>query len=91
MVSGNKIKIGISVDPVKRARSLTTASGCQVTLACIWKVKDVVKLVEKQLHKAFKKTRLEGEWFDSEGITPEYLEKYMTCPFERIYTNTNIF
>lgn len=69
-------KIGISVDPAKRARTLTNSSGYGVAVVAAWLIIDAMK-EEKSLHKIFKKYRKYGEWFDKSDLTPEILEANM--------------
>lgn len=79
------MKIGISVDPVKRARQISTASGINVFLLCAWKVDKNTRKVEAHLHKRFDRHRLEGEWFKPNSISVLDVEGKMDCGFERVY------
>lgn len=56
----NTLKIGISVNPNKRLRSLQTSTGDYLTL--IFDIKGKAHL-EKELHKEFADLRLASEWF----------------------------
>lgn len=91
MLSSAKSKIGISKDPIKRARHLTTLSGEVVEVACVWKVTDAARSVEAHLHRIFKKVRLEGEWFNLSGFNYLDIEKNIYCPFERVFINEEVF
>lgn len=84
------LKIGISVDPVKRARNLTTASGITVHLVAVWKLDKNARKVEGQLHKSFSKYRLEGEWFSPGSITEDKIEAKISCNWERMLLNQSL-
>lgn len=75
-------KIGISVDPYKRARTLANASGYQIDVIAMWEMLDSYNQ-EQSLHKIFKKFRKAGEWFDKFDLTPEEIEANLTCEFKR--------
>jgi len=57
---GGAIKIGFSVDPVKRLRALQT--GYPDTLTILFMVPGN-ESTERQVHKEFEASRLKGEWF----------------------------
>jgi len=83
----NKIhKIGISVDPQKRSRALSSSSGLRVTLKAMWKVDLYARDVERSLHHSLKDFRTLGEWFDLtsiETVVP-LVESLIPCQFKRI-------
>lgn len=79
------LKIGISVDPIKRARSLSTSSGLNVDLVCFWKVNDPAISVERKLHKLYSRFSIMGEWFKEKSFTIENIEENIGCSFERVY------
>lgn len=81
------LKIGISVDPIKRARSLTTGSGVTVHLVAAWKLDKNARSVEGLLHKSFEKYRLHGEWFSPGSVTVEALERRLSCNWEKLILN----
>lgn len=56
-------KIGVSKDPLARARQISNASG-QTVKPVKWIDCDDAKSMESALHLMFKKHRKEGEWFD---------------------------
>lgn len=78
------LKIGISKDPVQRARTLTTGSGVKVFVLCAWKLDKNARMVENSLHKAFGISRLEGEWFKPGSFTPEMVEEKISCNYTRL-------
>lgn len=82
-------KIGISIDPIRRVNQLSTASGYSLNLKAYWRLKDSCSTVEAKLHKEFAGSRLEGEWFRSEDICADEIEKYLACEFERVYDAEN--
>lgn len=62
---GNPIKIGYSIDPKKRLKSLQTASPVKLKLV---KAIPGNRDTERNLHRRFKKYRIRGEWFKSEKL-----------------------
>lgn len=78
------LKIGISVNPTKRVRQLTTACGVPVTLLGVWDVELNARMVEFKMHKAFEDFRLEGEWFTKNSFTLEEFEDMIPCAREKI-------
>lgn len=80
--SNGLFKIGISIDPYKRARTLANASGYQIDVIAMWEMLDSYNQ-EQSLHKIFKKFRKAGEWFDKFDLTPEEIEDNLTCEFKR--------
>ena len=64
----NLYKIGISINCVhKRARQLSTSSGCDINLIMYCELNDIdirAKEFEERLHSQFKDKRCSGEWFD---------------------------
>lgn len=85
------LKIGISVDPIKRARQLTTGSGSTVMCLAAWEVEESARAVEATLHRVFHKYRKEGEWFAPRSFSAEDLEKKIPCQFNKVYTNDTAF
>ena len=82
--SNGLLKIGISVNPYRRIRELSTASGVPVTLLGVWDVELNVRVVEAKLHKVFKDFRLEGEWFSKNAFTIEEFEAKIPCVSSKI-------
>lgn len=80
------LKIGISKDPINRAKQLTTGSGVPVFCKAVWKVALMAKDVEQYLHKVYSPDRLEGEWFSPKAFTTEDVENEIPCDYERVYT-----
>lgn len=61
--SGGRIKLGKSVDPDARIRSLQTGSPFDLRVVCI--ASGGEGLSENVLHKCFAEERARGEWFDA--------------------------
>lgn len=59
-----KHKIGISVDPIKRAKALQSASGFVTKVLRFWDVGPVFVGEEKNVIHSLRKYRTIGEWFD---------------------------
>lgn len=75
-------KIGISINPAKRARSLMNLSGYKISILGVWELFDAYKY-EQLLHKVFKKSRVQGEWFQSD-INVSDVEVNLPCEFNRV-------
>lgn len=58
-----RVKIGISLDPIKRAQNLSTSSGYACKCVCYWELGEHAAFLEKTLHTRFDKYRMLGEWF----------------------------
>lgn len=63
--SGN-FKIGISKDPARRVKQLSTSSPEKVELIFAYKANEPFRVSETIAHKMFSSTRLNGEWFSPE-------------------------
>lgn len=73
-----RTKIGISFDPLKRARNLTTSSGMMVKCICAWKIESsVARDVEQNILKKYKKHKTFGEWFLEGAVDLYKIEDYM--------------
>lgn len=81
------LKIGISVNPHKRSRELTTGSGVVVQCVAAWKTGKNSRRVEAELLKYFRHQKTQGEWFKAESFTFSQLEAKIDGPFERVYLN----
>lgn len=77
------LKIGISNDPLKRARQLTTAGGFLVNLICYWQISNPSRTVEALLHRQFKDNKVNGEWFKAGSFNKESIESYFNFNFIR--------
>lgn len=84
--SHGELKIGISVDPIKRARQLTTGSGTTTVCLVAWELDKNTRSVEGELHKEFKRFAKEGEWFTPRAFTLKDVENKISCNFKRVYT-----
>ena len=72
-----RTKIGISSDPIKRARAITTGSGMLVKCVCAWDVNEETAFkVEQAILKRFKKNQVFGEWFVEGTVSLERVEDY---------------
>lgn len=80
------LKIGISKDPISRARDITNASGLVVECIAYWKLDNVARSIEAQLHRTFKKHRIQGEWF-LPHFQIHHVEEAIDCGHERLYLN----
>jgi hypothetical protein len=69
--SGGLIKIGYSMDPIYRIRSIRATSPVPVS---ILHQMDGCELDEKNLHKRFSSQRAHGEWFRKEGELAEWID-----------------
>ncbi len=65
------VKIGHSLDPVKRISALRTSSAFPLELASVI---DGTKDDEARLHDQFAHLRLNGEWFELSGDLEEHIE-----------------
>lgn len=81
--SQGMFKIGISVDPAKRARTLTNSSGYSISVVAAWLIFDAIK-EESSLHKIFKKYRKHGEWFDKPDLSAFEIEIHLTQSAKRL-------
>lgn len=62
---GERCKIGIATNPLKRQREITTATGLAVELVTsrVFSTRLSAAAVERKLHKRFNRWRQFGEWF----------------------------
>jgi hypothetical protein len=80
------LKIGISKDPISRARDITNASGLVVECIAYWKLDRIARQIEQHLHKTFKRHRLQGEWF-LPHFQIHHVEEGIPCSYERLFFN----
>ena len=59
----NHVKIGVSSNPVKRARTLSNQSGYKIIRTFWTNPSPKFREIEKDLHKKFSIYRMKGEWF----------------------------
>lgn len=83
--SYGNLKIGISIDPFKRARALTTGSGCATACLAYWDVETTAQEVESFLLKHFKSVRKEGEWFLPSSFTVSDINDLIPCAKRKVY------
>lgn len=72
--AGNAVKIGFSINPRARAKTLQTASAERAFMA---KLVEGPPRREREFHKRFAEYRIGGEWFDLRGRLAEYLEQHV--------------
>lgn len=82
------LKIGISIDPFKRARALTTTSGSTVNCVAYWDTELPALQVESFLLKHYKAFRKEGEWFEPHSFTLEDVSSMIPCKKTKIFDST---
>ncbi len=61
--SKSQCKIGISVNPVRRLKTLQIGNPYRLKLLDVYRVDDAAKL-EKSVHRSMNDFHLRGEWFD---------------------------
>jgi len=77
------LKIGISNDPVKRAKALSTGSGLAINLLCYWQIANPARTTEAKLHRLFKQFKISGEWFKRGSFDKEDIESNFNFAFIR--------
>lgn len=77
------LKIGISKDPIKRARALTTSGGLLVNLICYWQISNPARTTEAYLHNMFKEHKINGEWFKEGSFDIKSIESHFNFNFIR--------
>lgn len=78
-------KIGISINPTKRARGISCNSGLSTKVVREWHtIKDAV-VVENYLHKIFKSFRKKGEWFTE--LDTSIVNTHLLCFDREIITS----
>lgn len=81
------LKIGISEDPIKRSRAITSAGGAFTQCVAYWKVSKNSRDVESKLLKKWSKFSTYGEWFKPNSFTYYDVECAMDCEYERLFYN----
>ena len=69
--SGNAVKIGIAKDPDTRLRELQTGNCEHLVLLAV--VPGGGGALEKELHRKFRKTRIQGEWYELNHELSEWI------------------
>lgn len=73
-----RTKIGISKDPLKRARAITTGSGMLVKCLKSWKMEDTTALAAEQaILKRYVQHKTFGEWFVEGTLTVERVDSFL--------------
>lgn len=68
-------KIGISKDPLNRAKTLANSAGVPVYVIKSWKIKGCAPhACESKIHRRFKASRRKGEWFLLSKAQLDYIE-----------------
>jgi hypothetical protein len=71
----NLLKIGVSDDPTKRAKTIKTVSGLNIEVAYVTSFIFNFDLIERKIHLHFKDYHHSGEWFNVDLNTAiEYIE-----------------
>ncbi|WP_338924499.1 GIY-YIG nuclease family protein (plasmid) [Pseudomonas silesiensis] len=78
------IKLGISDDPIKRAKAISYTSGMNIECVAIWKIDDKPSSVESQLLAKYKQLKKLGEWFHPKSFTADDIELSIRCDFIRM-------
>lgn len=60
----NYLKIGMSKDPIQRAKSLSTSTSIKMNVLYATQLMSNAKVVEELIHKELKDFNVSGEWFD---------------------------
>lgn len=81
-----RTKIGISEDPIRRCKNITTASGLFTELLAYWSVDKIATEVEKLLLEHYSEFKTYGEWFNTDQISVKSVENIMDSftNYERI-------
>lgn len=80
------LKIGISIDPFRRARQLTTGSGSTVECLAYWDTEKPANEVESFLLSHYTAFRKEGEWFEPHSFTLEDVASMMPCKKIKVFS-----
>lgn len=72
------LKIGVSQDPVKRARQITGACGMLIEIIATWTFDKKSTIVEALLMESLSKYRLHGEWFEKGSVDVSYISDFIT-------------
>lgn len=73
-----RTKIGISKDPIKRARAITTGSGMLVKCLKSWRMEETTALeVEQAILKRYAQYKTFGEWFVEGTLTLERVDDFL--------------
>ncbi len=89
--SHGDLKLGISIDPIKRARALTTGSGTATTCLAAWELEEEAVKIEAHLLKHFKAHKKEGEWFNPRSFSVQDVENNIPCLSKRVYEGKDVF
>lgn len=82
-----RLKIGVSVDPIKRSWNITTGSGLFTEVLAYWEVDKNSRDAESLLLNHFSKYSTYGEWFiNTPEITTTSIEEKLKefCEFRRV-------
>jgi len=74
--SGERIKIGLARDPIRRLRTLQTGNATELKLLAV--VAGDGSL-ERAIHAKFESARVSGEWFVRCGDLEEFIERAQRC------------
>lgn len=71
------LKIGVSQDPVKRARQITGACGMLIEILATWSFEKKSTIVESLVMESLTQSRLHGEWFESNSVDASYISCFL--------------
>ncbi|HCG8575818.1 GIY-YIG nuclease family protein [Vibrio parahaemolyticus] len=82
-----RIKIGISTDPIKRLKNLQTGNSRRLALMG-WINSNNDRELERELHQKYQAQRVIGEWFEiNHEIVLDLLKQYSYCSYIALQTN----
>lgn len=74
------VKIGKTNAPTRRLASLQTGNAEELHIYGIFLIREGIAFIEGQAHRAFRKRRLVGEWFDSDVDTAREMIRSVAPP-----------
>lgn len=84
ITSIDRVKIGISKNPLKRLKQLSTGSSSKLNLCATWDIYGDVRYVESYLHDKFKEYRTCGEWF-TPRVTKDLIESNIPLEYKLVF------
>jgi hypothetical protein len=83
MIAGRHLKIGVSVKPADRVKSVQTGCPDKVVVVFFFRPESDAKQVETSMHRLFSAHRKFGEWFDA-GILQEAKDFLRSLPGDEV-------
>lgn len=71
------LKVGVSQDPVKRAKQITGACGMLMKILGVWSFDKRSTIVESMVMESLSEHRLHGEWFREGSVCPAYVSRFL--------------